>query len=66
MIKGIFNEIDKEIKFTQESSATTEEVKREIDKATIGITIEHSNNKPRQGKAFQQEPEPSLSKEYDE
>ena len=34
-------------KCTQEGSATIEAVKRKIDKATIEITIENSNNEPR-------------------
>ena len=37
-----------------------------MSKAIIGIEIEHSNDKPRKGKTFQQESRPLLVKECDE
>ena len=46
--------------------ATIAEIKEEIAKATIEISIEYSNNKPRAGRAFHQTPGPFLMKECDE
>ena len=48
-IKVALNESDKEIKITQEASATFKAIKREPDKTTTYIEIEHSNDKPLKG-----------------
>ena len=62
----MLNETEKESAYTQEASATVEALKREMKKAIIDIEIEHSNDKPRKNKTFQQEPGLLLAKECDE
>ena len=66
VIKSTLNETEKESKCMQETSAIVETMKRKIKKVTIDIEIEHSNDKPRKNKTFQQEPGPFLVKECDE
>ena len=51
-IRHIHNKESRESDTTQEVEATIAAIKEEIDNASIDITIEYSNNKPRYGKTF--------------
>ena len=51
---------------TQEASATVMAMRKATQEATIDITIECSNNRPRAGREFSQAPGPMLMKECDQ
>jgi len=66
VIKNILKDVHKETDVTCEAGATIAEIKEEIAKASIEITVEYSNNKPKPGKTFAQQPGPVLMKRCDE
>jgi len=53
IINEVMAPVEKESVFTKEAGATIAAIKEEITKSTIEIYIEYSNNKPRDGRAFQ-------------
>jgi len=47
IINGVLEPVEKESLFIKEAGATIAAIKEEIAKAIIEISIEYSNNKPR-------------------
>ena len=52
IVKEVQNEIIKESQCVREASATVIAIKREIEKATITVELQYSNNKIRHGREF--------------
>ena len=65
-LAGVLKGPTKEIHCAQEVGATIDCIMKEIQGATIDISLEYSNGKPRQDESFEQEPGPALIKECDE
>ena len=65
ILNGCSAIVNKESQCVQEASVTIAGIKNKLTKSKITITLEHSNDKPRLHRIFQQEPGPVLVKECD-